>query len=133
MKYMLDTNIVAYAINRRPEAVFLRFREHQPDDMCVSSITMAELEYGIAHSSKPERNRLALMMFLSNIKVISFDAVAAREYGLIRHDLAAKGTPIGSNDMLIAAHARAEGLILVTNNVKEFDRVPDLKIENWAE
>lgn len=133
MKYMLDTNIIVYAKNKRPETVFLRLQEHQPDDVCISAITMAELEYGIAHSSNPERNRLALMMFLSSIKVIPFDADAAREYGVIRHDLAAKGTPIGANDMLIAAHAKALGLTLVTNNGREFERVPDLKIENWAE
>ena len=133
MKYMLDTNIIVYAKNRRPETVLLRLRECRPDDVCISAITMAELEYGIAHSSNPERNRMALMLFLSSIQVIPFDANAAREYGVIRQDLTAKGTPIGANDMLIAAHAKALGLTLVTNNVREFERVPDLRIDNWAE
>ena len=132
MKYMLDTNIIAYAKNNRPESVLQRFMEHRPEDMCISAITMAELEYGICKSSKPAQNRLALMMFLSEIQVVPFDGDAAQEYGSIRVGLTAKGTPIGANDLLIAAHARSLGLTLVTNNGREFERVPGLVVENWV-
>ena len=132
MKYMLDTNIIAYAKNNRPESVLQCFMEHRPEDMCISAITMAELEYGICKSSKPAQNRLALMMFLSEIQVVPFDGDAAQEYGSIRAELTAKGTPIGANDLLIAAHARSLGLTLVTNNGREFERVPGLVVENWV-
>ena len=132
MTYMLDTNTIIYAINNRPEFVLREFRKHDPADLCISSITLAELEYGVWKSSKPDRNRLALLTFLSAIDILPFDANAAREYGEIRHQLTSQGTPIGSNDLLIAAHAKAEGLTLVTNNIKEFERVPHLKLANWA-
>ncbi|MBR1560321.1 MAG: type II toxin-antitoxin system VapC family toxin [Clostridia bacterium] len=132
MRYMLDTNIIAYVKNHRPESVLCRFREHRPEDMCVSSITVAELEFGVYNSSKPAQNRLGLMTLLSRIEVVPFDADAAREYGSIRADLTKKGTLIGANDLLIAAHARALGLTLVTNNAREFDRVEGLRIENWV-
>ena len=132
MKYMLDTNIIVYAKNRRPESVLARLRQCRPEDVCISAVTMAELEYGVSKSSRPEQNRLALMMFLSGIKVLPFDSEAAREYGDIRVDLSRKGTIIGGNDLLIAAHARAEGLILVTNNAREFERVEGLRVENWV-
>jgi tRNA(fMet)-specific endonuclease VapC len=129
---MLDTNIIAYAKNNRPESVLQRFMEHRPEDMCISAITMAELEFGICKSSKPAQNRLALMMFLSEIQVVPFDGKAAQEYGLIRAELTARGTPIGANDLLIAAHARSLGLTLITNNGREFERVPGLTVENWV-
>lgn len=132
MTYMLDTNTIIYAINNRPEFVLQEFCKHDPSDLCISSITLAELEYGVWKSSKPDRNRLALLTFLSAIDILPFDANAAREYGEIRHQLTIQGTPIGSNDLLIAAHAKAEGLTLVTNNTKEFERVPHLKLANWA-
>ena len=132
MKYMPDTNIIVYAKNRRPESVLARLRQCHPEDVCISAVTMAELEYGVCKSSRPEQNRLALMMFLSGIKVLPFDSEAAREYGDIRVDLSRKGTIIGGNDLLIAAHARAEGLILVTNNAREFERVEGLRVENWV-
>ena len=132
MKYMLDTNIIAYAKNNRPESVLQQFMEHRPEDMCISAITMAELEFGICKSSKPAQNRLALMMFLSEIQVVPFDGKAAQEYGLIRAELTARGTPIGANDLLIAAHARSLGLTLITNNGREFERVPGLTVENWV-
>ena len=132
MKYMLDTNIIVYAKNRRPESVLARLRQCRPEDVCISAVTMAELGYGVCKSSRPEQNRLALMMFLSGIKVLPFDSEAAREYGDIRENLSRKGTIIGGNDLLIAAHARAEGLILVTNNAREFERVAGLRVENWV-
>lgn len=133
MKYMLDTNIIAYAKNNRPESVLQRLMQHKPEDMCVSAVTLAELEFGVYNSARPEQNQLALMTFLSRIEVVPFDADAAAEYGVIRADLTRKGQLIGANDLLIAAHAKALGLILVTNNTREFDRVEGLKVENWAE
>lgn len=132
MKYMLDTNIIAYAKNNRPETVLRRFMQYRPEDMCVSAITMAELEFGVCNSSRPDQNRLALITFLARIPVVPFDAEAAREYGDIRADLTRKGTLIGANDLLIAAHARALGLTLITNNTREFDRVERLQVENWV-
>ncbi|MBR3108596.1 MAG: type II toxin-antitoxin system VapC family toxin [Clostridia bacterium] len=132
MKFMLDTNIIAYAKNNRPESVLQRLTQYKPEDMCVSAITMAELEFGVFNSSRPDQNRLALLLFLSRIAVVPFDADAAREYGSIRADLTKKGTPIGANDLLIAAHARSLGLTLVTNNTREFERVENLRVENWV-
>lgn len=132
MRFMLDTNIIAYAKNNRPETVLRRFMAYEPEDMCISSITLAELEYGVCNSSRPEQNRLALLAFLARIAVLPFDADAAREYGLIRADLTKKGALIGANDLLIAAHARSLGLTLITNNTREFDRVENLRVENWV-
>ena len=132
MMYMLDTNIIAYAKNRRPITVLQRLLSHDPEEICISSITLAELEYGVCHSSDPARNRMALMAFLSAIQVLPFDSDAAREYGIIRQELSAQGTPIGANDLLIAAHAKARGYVLVTNNVREFQRVKGLTVENWV-
>ena len=132
MRYMLDTNIIIYAKDARPEIVLERFRQYQPGDLCISSITMAELEYGVCNSSKPEQNRLALLTFLSNIDIIPFDTDAARSYGEIRYDLKSKGQLIGANDMLIAAHVKSLGYTLITNNTREFERVDGLLLDNWA-
>lgn len=132
MKYMLDTNIIVYAKNKRPESVLNQLTAQRPSDVCISAISMAELEFGVCHSSRPDQNRLALMSFLSAIQIIPFDSDAAREYGQIRQELTQDGNLIGSNDMLIAAHAKALGLILVTNNTREFERVKGLHVENWA-
>lgn len=132
IRYMLDTNMVIYIIRHKPAVVLERFQLYDPSEFCISSITLAEMQYGICKSSRPERNQLALASFLSNISVLSFDDKAAVEYGDIRADLERKGTPIGPNDMLIAAHARALDLTVVTNNTKEFIRIPGLKLENWA-
>ena len=132
MIFMLDTNIIVYAKNNRPESVLKKLMEYRPEDMCVSAVTLAELEYGASKSSRPEQNRLALLTFLSRIPVVPFDADAAREYGDIRADLTKKGTVIGANDLLIAAHARSLNLILVTNNTREFERVEGLRVENWV-
>ena len=131
IRYMLDTNTIAYAKNRRPVQVLIRLLEHEPSELSISSITMTELEYGVYRSSKPAQNRMALMMFLSGISVLPFDAAAALEYGDIRHSLQSQGLVIGGNDMLIAAHSRALGLTLVTHNVREFSRVEHLQIEDW--
>ena len=132
MRFMLDTNIIAYAKNNRPESVLQRLTQYRPEDLCISAITMAELEYGVCNSSRPDQNRMALLLFLSRISVLPFDADAAREYGMIRADLKKKGTLIGANDLLIAAHARSQGLTLVTNNTREFERVENLRVENWV-
>ena len=131
MKYMLDTNIIVYAKNNRPEIVLKKFRQYDPSELCISAITLAELEYGVCNSSNPAQNRLALMLFLSNIKVADFDGRASEEYGRIRYELKKKGSLIGGNDLLIAAHAKSLDLTLVTNNTKEFERVDGLKTENW--
>lgn len=132
MRYMLDTNICIYAIKHKPPEVIRKFLSHDPSDLCISSITYAELMHGVEKSMAVERNRVAIMMFLSPISILDFDSYAAREYGRIRADLERKGTPIGPMDMLIAAHARAEGLILVTNNTRVFERVEELEIEDWT-
>lgn len=132
MKYMLDTNTIVYAKNARPGVVLKRFRQYDPGDLCISAITMAELEYGVQNSSRPDRNRLALLVFLSNIDVIPFGAEAARAYGRIRYDLKEKGNLIGGNDLLIAAHARSLGYTLITNNTREFNRVEGLLVDHWV-
>ena len=132
IKYMLDTNMIAYAKNRRPEVVLEHLMQHDPSQICISSITMAELEYGVHNSSKPEQNRTALMMFLSEITILPFDSDASFEYGKIRYDLKSKGILIGGNDLLIAAHAKSLGLTLVTHNIREFSRVEGLSIEDWC-
>ncbi len=132
MKYMLDTNILVYAKNKRPESVLKRLTRLAPADVCISSVTLAEMEYGVFKSLMPEQNQLALMLFLSGIQIEPFDSKAAFEYGKIRAALTKKGTPIGANDLLIAAHAKSLDLILVTNNTREFERVEGLRLENWV-
>ncbi len=132
MKYMLDTNICIYAIKNKPPEVIKNFLMHDPDEMCISSITYGELMHGVEKSQAVEKNRVAITMFLSSIMILPFDHFAAEEYGKVRANLERKGTPIGPMDMLIAGHARSEGLILVTNNIREFFRVEDLDVEDWT-
>lgn len=132
MIYMLDTNICIYAMKNKPEKVLQRFKEELDNGICISSITLAELEYGMKHSSDPAKNGVALLRFLLPMSVLPFGPDAASEYGEIRAYLQSKGTPIGPLDMLIAGHAKAENLVFVTNNVREFERVPGLHLENWA-
>ncbi|MDY4971029.1 MAG: type II toxin-antitoxin system VapC family toxin [Lachnospiraceae bacterium] len=133
MKYMLDTNICIYVIKHKPEIVINKFLAHNPDDICISSITYAELMHGVEKSQAIDKNRLAISLFLSPITVLDFNAGAAESYGMIRADLEKKGTPIDPMDMLIAGHAMSEKLILVTNNTKEFARVEGLLLENWTQ
>lgn len=133
MRYMLDTNICIYAIKHKPEKVFIKLQEHDPSEICISSITYAELVHGVEKSQAVEKNRVALALLLANIEIMKFDSLAAQFYGKIRADLEKAGTPIGPLDMLIAGHAKSLGYIVVTNNVKEFNRVKDLKVENWVE
>ena len=131
MMYMLDTNICIYVMKQRPEGVLQRFKAEMSEGLCISAITLAELEFGMKHSANPAKNEQALLRFLAPLSVLPFGPMAASEYGDIRSFLQAQGTPIGPLDMLIAAHARAEDLTLVTNNVREFQRVPYLEVENW--
>ena len=133
MRYMLDTNICIYAIKHRPPQVLERLKEHEPSEICISAITYAELVHGVKKSAAVEKNRLALTLLLSNIEIIDFDSNAANEYGNIRAALEKAGTPIGPLDMMIAGHARSLSYTVVTNNVREFERVSGLRIENWAE
>ena len=133
MRYMLDTNICIYAIKHKPEQVFMRLQEHDPIDICISSVTYAELVHGVEKSKAIEKNRVALVLLLANIEIMNFDSLAAESYGKIRADLEKAGTPIGPLDMMIAGHAKALGYTVVTNNTKEFDRVKGLKLENWTE
>ena len=133
MRYMLDTNICIYVIKHKPEKVFRKLEKIDPRDVCISAVTYSELVYGVEKSSEAERNRVALSILLSNIEIASFDVEAANAYGKVRADLESKGTPIGPLDTMIAGHALSRGYTLVTNNTREFARVSDLKIENWAE
>ena len=133
MRYMLDTNICIYVIKTKPEKVFQKLQTIHPEDVCISSVTYAELVHGVEKSSAVEKNRLALSMLLANMEILDFDADAADCYGKIRAGLERKGTPIGPLDMMIAGHAQSLGYTVVTNNVKEFSRVAALKIEDWAE
>lgn len=133
MKYMLDTNICIYAIKHKPEAVIQRFLRHDPEEMCISAVTYAELMHGVEKSRAVEKNRIAISLFLSPITILEFHAPAAEEYGKIRTQLERKGTTIGPMDLLIAGHARSEGLILVTNNTREFERVEGLTVEDWVQ
>lgn len=132
MRYMLDTNICIHVIKHRPEAVIQNFLKHDPGELCISSVTYAELMHGVEKSRDVERNRLALTLFLSPISVLAFDSFAAEAYGKIRAELERKGTPIGPTDTLIAAHAKADNLSLVTNNTREFNRVEGLNVEDWT-
>jgi tRNA(fMet)-specific endonuclease VapC len=129
---MLDTNICIYAIKHKPDKVFQELQKHDPSEICISSITYAELVHGVEKSAAIEKNRLALSMLLANIEILDFDVNAANCYGKIRADLEKRGTPIGPLDMMIAGHAQSLGYTVVTNNVKEFSRVINLEIENWA-
>lgn len=132
MKMMLDTNICIYLIKQQPPTVIERFLSHPVGAIGVSSITVAELAFGVNKSRQMAKNRLALEQFLAPLEVAVFDHDAALSYGRVRARLEASGSPIGSMDLLIAAHALSLGVRLVTNNLREFRRVPGLKLENWV-
>jgi len=129
---MLDTNICIYIIKQKPMNVIARFKQVRISEIVLSSISLSELEYGVIKSSKPEQNELALAQFLAPIEILPYGDETARHYGHLRTYLEKQGTPIGSLDMLIAAHALSTGCVLITNNMEEFNRVPNLKIENWT-
>ena len=133
MKYLLDTNICIYSIKKRPRTVIEHLIQKSVGMVGISSITLAELEYGIAKSEHKQQNAEALEIFLSAIEIFSFDDLAAEAYGKIRINLERAGTPIGAMDYLIAAHAISRGAVLVTNNIKEFNRIDNLKLENWLD
>ena len=131
LKYLLDTNIVIYVIKNRPQALRERFAAHQ-GRMALSSVSLMELVFGAEKSAQPERNMRDIEGFVARLDVLSFADAAALHAGQIRADLVKKGTPIGPYDQMIAGHARSEGLILVTNNMAEFQRVSGLRLESWA-
>ena len=132
VRYLLDTNICIYIRREQPPAVLTRFRRMHPGDAAISVVTWGELLFGAERSTQRERALGALQDFVSQVPVLPMPADAGAEYGAIRADLAARGTPIGNNDLWIAAHARSEGLTLVTNNEREFRRVKGLRVQNWA-
>ena len=132
MNYLLDTSICIYLINQRPPSIVEKLMQFSPQELGISAIVVSELQYGVAKSSQSERNRQLLDAFLRPFQIVPYDAAAAEAYGLIRADLEKKGQPIGREDLLIAAHALAADLTLVTNNEAEFKRVPNLRVENWA-
>jgi tRNA(fMet)-specific endonuclease VapC len=130
--YMLDTDISSYAMNQSRPALLRKLQGIAVSEVCVSAITRSELEFGVAVSPRQERDKRNLSIFLEHIEVLDYPSEASTDYAEIRAFLKKRGTIIGANDLLIAAHARCLGLTLVTNNIREFGRVPGLKIENWA-
>lgn len=133
MIYLLDTNICIYLMKGQLEQLVQRFEKEHPDNLGLSSITVAELKFGMEKSAKVKSNLLALDDFMAPLRIFDFGIDAAGVYGRLRARLERQGTPIGPLDTLIAAHAFSLDATLVTNNVSEFRRIPDLKIENWAE
>lgn len=133
MRYLLDTNTCIYIIKRSPEYVYERFTQLHVGDVGISVITFCELQFGVANSNAVDKNQRALAKFLGPLDVLDFPAGASTVYGNTRAFLEQAGTPIGNYDLLIAAHAIHLGLVLVTNNTKEFNRVPNLSVENWIE
>ena len=132
LKYLLDTNIVIYVIKRRPLEVLGLFNANA-NRMAISVATLAELLHGAEKSAQPTTNLAVVEDFCSRLQVLSYTPKAAQHYGSIRASLEVMGQPIGVNDLHIAAHARSEGLVLVTNNIKEFAKVPALQLENWVQ
>jgi len=132
MKLMLDTNICIYIIKQQPPTVLNRFLEYQIGDIGISSITLSELRYGVAKSKYKEKNTKALDEFIIPLEVVPFDEGAALVYGDVRASLENAGTPIGSMDYLIAAHALSLGVTFVTNNTREFKRIPNLALADWT-
>lgn len=133
MRYLLDTDICIFLINRRSRAIQERFQQVAVGDVAVSSITTSELRYGVAKSEKQKQNMAALQKFLLVLVILPYDDEASQQYGRIRAQLERKGKPIGSMDTMIAAHALSLDSTVVTNNTKEFRRVPGLRIEDWSE
>jgi len=131
MKYLLDTNICIYIINKRPVTVLDNIRSKHPDEISISSITIAELNYGAERSQNPHQNRIAILEFLIPFSLLDFDQRAAFYYGKIREKLESNGTPIGPMDLLLDSQDTAYKLIFVTNNIKEFKRIDYLRLENW--
>ena len=133
MRYLLDTNVCVDYLRGRFPSVVQRIHATSPDDLCVSSIVVAELRYGAHKSAKPEQNNQLLDRFLTEMTCVEFDLDAADLYGELRTGLEGRGEVIGPNDLLIAAHALSLGVVLVSDNLREFSRVPGLIVENWRE
>jgi tRNA(fMet)-specific endonuclease VapC len=131
--YMIDTDISAYIMKRSHDAVLRRLQKVPVGDVCISVITKSELMFGIEVSPRRQQDQAALDAYLRHVEVLDYPNEAALHYGRIRADLKQRGTMIGANDLLIAAHARCLGLTLVTNNTREFERAQSLRIENWTE
>lgn len=131
LKYLLDTNMVIYTIKNRPQWVKERFQQHH-GRMAISTVTLGELIFGAERSQQVERNLADIEALAARLEVLPFDNKAAYHFGQIRASLYRTGRPMGPYDMMIAGQARAAGLILVTNNTKEFDRVPGLLLEDWS-
>lgn len=132
MKYMLDTNICIYIIRKHSHSMLDKFNLHNEGDIGISTITLSELNYGVEKSQHKQKNKAALDQFILPLDIVAFDEAAAESYGKIRSHLETKGIPIDPLDMMIAAHALSLDIILVTNNIKEFARVPHLNVENWS-
>jgi tRNA(fMet)-specific endonuclease VapC len=132
MKLMLDTNTCIYLIKKQPPAVLERFTNYSVGDIGISIITWAELAYGASKSRHPIRNRTALEEFIAPLEVAEFDRAAAAVYGPLRAGLEEKGTIVGAMDLLIAAHSISLGARIITNNLREFRRIPGLRVENWV-
>ena len=131
LKFMLDTNICIFTIKNRPEHVREAFNAHH-GQLCISTVTLMELVFGAEKSSNPQRNLAVVEGFAARLEALKYDWEAAANTGQLRAELAKLGTPIGPYDQMIAGHARSQGLILVTNNTREFERVPGLRIEDWV-
>lgn len=131
MSYLLDTDICIYILNNKSPELQKRFQEKGGARICVSTLTEAELYYGAIHSAHPEKNRERVKDLLGPLEIIPFDSDAAREFASIKQTLTTKGKPIGAIDMLVAAIARAKSLTIVTNNLKHFESIPNLSVENW--
>jgi tRNA(fMet)-specific endonuclease VapC len=129
---MLDTNMCIYIINKKSQKILERLKQNKENGLYISTITLAELEFGIENSLFKEKNRIALLEFLTIMNVELFDEKATKEYGIIKKDLKDRNCLIGPLDMLIGAHAKSLKMILVTNNTREFERIKDLRIENWV-
>jgi len=132
MEFMLDTNICIYIIKQKPLDVINRFKQIESSQIGISSITLSELFYGVSKSSKPAQNQIALAQFVAPFEILPYDDDAAQYYGGLRAHLEKRGMTIGSLDMLIAAHALSIASTMVTNNEREFSRIPNLKIDNWV-
>ncbi len=131
MKYLIDTNICIYIMNKRPAGIIKKFKQFELGEVGISTITVSELQYGVAKSTNRKENHQRLEQFIAPLEILTYDEMAAGAYGDIRFQLEKCGQPIGPLDLLIAAHALSQNVILVTNNDKEFKWIKNLKIENW--
>src|SRR5947209_3725401 len=132
LRYMLDTNICIYIIKNRPAELRDRFNS-LADQLCISVVTLAELIHGAEKSARPHQNLSVIEQFCARLDVLAFGERAAVHYGQLRAELERAGQPVGIHDMMIGGHARSEGLIIVTNNEREFERMPGLRAENWLQ